>query len=61
MPTLKNGRLYCDAKIDGKENTRSCNGLMRHRRKTNDWACTICSAVVPAEEIKEKLGTGTPD
>ena len=43
----KNGRLYCDAQINGQ----SCNGLMRYRRKTKDYACTICPATIPLEHM----------
>jgi len=47
MVTQRNGRLYCDKEIGG----HPCNGLMRFRRKTKDYACTICPATIPLDQL----------
>ena len=48
MPTQKNGRVYCDAvQADG----HVCGGLMRYRRRTDDYACTQCPATVPLANL----------
>ena len=47
MPTQKDGKWRCDANIGGKP----CNGAMRYRRKTNDYACSQCSATYPLSSL----------
>ena len=41
MANMKDGKTYCDM----------CNGLMRYRRRTNDYACTMCPRVMAPEEV----------
>ena len=48
MPTQKKGRYFCDAV---KQDGQPCGGMMRYRRRTNDYACTMCPCTVPLSDL----------